>query len=364
LLTYLKTQLSRLRGFLWRRQQLGLSRTRLLLWDLPVSVSARFYKKYATWLNGHLLGPTANRWRLRRFQRDAQRSEGNRFYIIVMPGTLHLLLPALALLPGHLEVVLVFNGAARWEAALLRCRYPGCAYLRLLILPGSSLAHGDVLTLLLRSEKRNFGVLDHDLYVFDPLLFDQLEPGDNQCLLALYGDTGPSGLPYPHTCFLYFNTPLMRALMQRYRVGARLYRRAPRRLQHRLDAIGLPRGSYLKGHHNFFDTLNLLLALAYSEGLGLGFLASPDTRDVFHIGGTSGGSPRTADVFQLYARQRFLELSDEPELRKRYAWTLPDLPPPGALRAALRHDTGTQHALAVIDELIPRLQRTLAGAGQ
>jgi len=47
--------------------------------------------------------------------------------------------------------------------------------------------HGDVITLLLQNESGNFGLIDHDCYVFDPRIFESLAPGPNDCLTAIYG---------------------------------------------------------------------------------------------------------------------------------------------------------------------------------
>ena len=112
---------------------------------------------------------------------------GDAFYVIVMPGTLHFLLPCLALLPRHLKVVLLGNGASTWERHIVAHRFPALPYCPLATLPATSLMHGDVITLLLQNESANFGLIDHDCYVFDPRIFESLAPGPNDCLTAIYG---------------------------------------------------------------------------------------------------------------------------------------------------------------------------------
>ena len=66
--------------------------------------------------------------------------------VIAMPHTLHFLLPCLALLQGHAPLVLLANGAKRWERSLLRQRFPEVPMFRLRTMPGSSLSHGDAAT--------------------------------------------------------------------------------------------------------------------------------------------------------------------------------------------------------------------------
>lgn len=245
---------------------------------------------------------------------------GTLFFVIVMPRTLHFLLPCLELLPSGLDVGLLVNGAAAWEQHVLARRFPSLPQLRLATLPGSSLAHGDVLNLMLENSTRDFGILDHDTYVFDAGLFEQLHFQEDECMLGLFrGTSHRTGLHYPHTYFLYFNTTLLRGLMQRHGVDANLYRRAPTRVRSTLQRFHLSDRSYLKDHHDFFDTLHLMLALAYAEGLEVRMLEPAHAQDTFHVGGTSQGTHHTKDLTELYIQATFLELTHDPEIQRRYA---------------------------------------------
>jgi hypothetical protein len=75
-----------------------------------------------------------------------------------MPDTLHFLIPRLRLLPRSVNVLLIGNGACAWEREALAVAFPDYPCLVLGTLPGNSLAHRDVITLLLRANERHFGL--------------------------------------------------------------------------------------------------------------------------------------------------------------------------------------------------------------
>src|SRR2546421_4817789 len=132
----------------------------ITLWLLLRIALARGHRKLARRLNANRLLDTVNAVRLHGAYPATSEPYDGYFCIIVMPGTLHFLIPCLTLLPQGLQVVLVANGARRWELAALRRRFPRYPICRLVALPWSSLSHGQVLTLLLHTAPRNFGVLD------------------------------------------------------------------------------------------------------------------------------------------------------------------------------------------------------------
>ena len=143
--------------------------------------------------------------------------------------------------------------------------------------------------------------------------------------------------------------------MQRYQVDARPYRKAPTRLQAKLDHIGLTKGVYLKDYHNYFDTLHLLLSLAFYEGQRVSFIPLRDPSGVFHVGGTSVGSHRTTDLAQLYIRQRFLEFVDSDELTQHYSYLYDGFHSSADLRRRLPRSPEVAAMLPVLNELMQRL---------
>jgi len=95
-----------------------------------------------------------------------------RLHIIVVPNVLHFLTTAVRLLPDSCAKGFVLNGAAPWEADYLRRHFPEIPQARLRAFPGRPLQHGAVVDWLLSLEQAPFGLLDHDLFVLDPTLFD------------------------------------------------------------------------------------------------------------------------------------------------------------------------------------------------
>jgi len=265
---------------------------------------------------------------------------GDAFYVIVMPGTLHFLLPCLALLPRHLKVVLLGNGASTWERHIVAHRFPGLPYCPLATLPATSLMHGDVITLLLQNESANFGLIDHDCYVFDPQIFESLAPGPNDCLTAIYGGvSAKTGVPYPETYLMFLHAAVLKDTMARYHVDARIHREAPQRLRAVLERIGLRDGVFVKDYLTFFDTLHLLVAIS-------------------HVGGTSWRTTETKELIDCYIDWCFLDLVDSNDLRRRYRSRTRPFRSPAQVRAAIPMTPEAFAQVAWIDALVARLAPT------
>jgi len=293
----------------------------ILLHHAPKLALLRLYAKLSRKINGKLINPTINRNLIRKFHKLHQKELGQHFYLIVMPGVLHFLVPCLKLIPKKVPLFLLFNGTKEWEIKYLNEKFPDIPGLRLKTLPASCLAHGDVITLLLESNTKNFGILDHDLYLFDEEIFTNLEFKQNECLLAIYAEQSEkTGFIYPHTCFLFFNVSLISSLMSRYKIDANLYKKAPSRLKDSLSSIGLTNGVYLKDYHNFFDTLNLVLAMAFTEKLQVRYLDLKTPSKTIHVGGTSMGQHITKDLSNIYIHLYFLEYINDPILIKHYSY--------------------------------------------
>jgi hypothetical protein len=358
MLSDLRTDFWRLRRAAARLRQQGHGWLSLLLIRLPFAAARRAYRRIAVLVNRQVLIPLFNDRKFEAFEAFLRQTSGKRFFVIVMPGVLHFLLPCLRLIPTSVGLVFIHNGSKRDEEDVLTRLYPQHPQFRLTTLPGSSLAHGDVLTLLLTHSRDDFGIIDHDLYVFDGTVFDRLVFSDGEALLGLFGGANQeAGLVYPHTFFLYFRAEAMRDLMERHGVTARVYRRAPRRLRDQLAALGLPTGRYLKDYVDFYDTLQLLIAIAYCEGLRPGFVPLADPNDAVHVGGTSSGTQAVnMNLAGLYVRALFLELACNALLPDRYRNTLGKFCSAAEIRPLLPRTPETLRMLPVLDRLMMKLE--------
>jgi hypothetical protein len=327
-----------------------------LLLHLPRVMLLRLYRKLARGINRALPFRRLNERALCRLHAGNPRhADGGHFYVIVMPGTLHFLLPCLALLPTDLRVSLLSNNARDFELRQLAASFPRFPICRLASMPGTSLSHGDVITLLLNTNSANFGLLDHDCFVFDRTLFDDLAPGPRQCLTAIFGGTGKKArVTYPETYFLFLNTPVLRDIMARYHVDARIYRAAPEGVRAILERIGLSHG--VKDHLGFFDALHLMLCLAMAEGFEYRFLQHVDRHAIAHVGGTSWRTRETEALIDCYIDWRFLELVRDEPLRHRYARRLRPFTSAAEVRAAIPMTPDAFARLTMVDRVVDRLR--------
>jgi hypothetical protein len=280
-----------------------------------------------------------------------------------MPQVLHFLLPCLALLRGRVPLVLLANGARRWEMDLLRRHLPEAGQFRLRCLPGTSVEHGDVISLLIEHHRGPFGIVDHDCYLFDEHLLEQLQPAPGECLVAPFADQHPHlPFPLPLTHLLVLNAEPLRALMHEAGVDAGIARQAPPVVRAALGRLGLPPDGYLKPYQRFHDTLHLLLVLALDRGLKLRVPLSDAESPFAHIGGTSIGTHHTKSLFALYVHLCFLELQVDDELRRRYAFlTQPLATAAEALARRGQADPGWE-GLSLLAQLLPRLRLALQRA--
>ncbi|WP_342120686.1 hypothetical protein [Pseudoduganella sp. OTU4001] len=338
---------------LWQRLRQRHASTPTAARRLLAAVALRAYRRLAYAVNDGFLMRRASAPRFAAFQAGIAERLGGHFYVIVMPDTLHFLLPCLRLVAGRLPIVLLLNGARAWEAALLRQHFPDLPQFRVATLPRSSVNHGAMIDMMLRHNAHDFGILDHDLYLFDQRVLQELRFSDAEFLLCLLADSGPRWT-YPLTHFLYFRAAAWQRLMRQYGVGAGIYRKVPAAARGQLRGAGLRDGETLKPYHDFYDTLHVLLALGYSEGMELVQFEFADG-GVIHLGGTSIGSHHTKGMMDLYIHLLFLELAQVPELERRYAHLAAPFNNAGALRARLPQTPEVRRQLDLLDRLAGQL---------
>jgi len=358
----------RLRNAVRPMRDRGLDLASIALLHLPAATFLRAWQRLARPLNGGRL-QAINERRFSAFAAGLPDDGRPRFYVIVMPNVLHFLLPCVALLERDARVVLLVNGAHRWERSFLAAHLGGLPCFRLWTLPLSSAEHGHVISMLLRNNPGSFGIVDHDCYVFDRGLFGKLAFPAKESLLGLFQESrAADGFTYPLTFFLFFNAEILRSVMARHGIDARLYRTMPPQVTATSRRAGLAPANPWKSHHSFFDTLHVLLAAALADGHEFRFLSSQLPQPAMHIGGTSIGSHHTKDLFNKYVTLRFLEFLGNPLLSRRYAFLTAPLRTSQEVLRAFAPSHPVWRALPVIDTLIRRLHEDLghgkcAGSG-
>jgi hypothetical protein len=146
--------------------------------------------------------------------------------------------------------------------------------------------------------------------------------------------------------------------MQEYGVGAQAYHQVPERVLSRFESLGLRKGETMKSYHEFYDTLHVLLALAYADGLSVARIEPQLPDSVYHIGGTSIGTHHTKDLIHLYTHLKFLELSGEPLLQRHYAAIASPFASSAEVHAKLEGTAHDFHQIQLVDRLVKKLSNT------
>ncbi|MEM7225131.1 MAG: hypothetical protein AAF495_19290 [Pseudomonadota bacterium] len=347
----------KLRTFYAKGRHQGYGPLQVFAKRLPSALLAKAYRRFTVWVNGRLVNPLINRGRLKAFHAGSGKGLKDPFYLIVMPDTLHFLNPCMRLVVGQATIVLLHNGARDWERAFLEERYPGLPAVALATVPGSSVNHGDVLNLLLETSPGNFGVLDHDAYVFNPEIFADLSFAEGELMLSyFYGYSTKAQIFFPYTHFLYFNRALMLDVMRRNRIDCNHYKRPRQEILEKLKAGGVEVEVALKDYHWFFDTLHLLYAVGYAEGLRVGFLDIDDDYAILHVGRTSTSTHTTKALTQVYIDLRFLELPCNRDLIEPYRAKITKCESSQKLRVTLPPTKEVQEILKDVDTIVDRLE--------
>jgi hypothetical protein len=347
----------KLQRFYARARHQGYGRFSVFAQRLPLAVLGKLYKGFAVFANGQIVNKLINLPRFKKFYDSNTDNTENIFYLIVMPNTLHFLNPCLKLIHRKVNICLLFNGAKQWERDFIKAHFPGLPWQRLIALPGSSVSHGDVLNLLLQTNKNNFGVIDHDTYVFNDSVFEDLSFAENEFLIAyFYGQSKKAKMYYPLTHFLFFNTKIVLDIMQRNNVDCRLYRKPPKRIFQKLTEAGIKPNVPLKDYHSFFDTLHLLYVVACAEGWCATILDVDDKYAILHVGGTSWSGHSTKELIQVYTDLRFLELTCNRDLIKMYKKKITKCQSSQELREILLRTRDVIPLLLDVDMVISRLK--------
>ena len=343
--------LSRIRLFITRAHRIGIPTYRALLCELPCLIVWRTFNRLSSLLysiiDQHRLADKHTKQALNQLTKN----DGTYFYIIVVPQVLHLLIPAVRLVQHHVRAIFILNGISSAERCALQKEFPEIPVLPIWTLPKSSWPHGHLLSLLLRSSKRDFGILDHDFFLFDPSAISKLTFKENEFAICVTSwRNSLTGIEFPGTHFLYLRASLLRDLMSQYKVGAHLYKKIPINVKPFLEEIGLSMDNPPKEYQSFFDSFLLLSALAMHDGFKARKLHI-DTSAWTHVGGTSMGIQVTKDAVHHYVSSRFIELLADAAISREYHRMLLAAPDRAQqLRTAL-----DPKIAARVDKLIDRL---------
>jgi hypothetical protein len=304
------------RGTHWVRSRKAdtTSLLRVLFYELPLKLVKKATRRVAAFLNLLLIANPHTCSRFEQFQDRHRKRLNHHYYIIILPNTLHIVAACLQCIPDHVDIILVTNGTKKWENRYIATHFHTYPTLNLPTVPGSSHEHGRVLNLLLKHNRHNFGIIDYDLFVFDPEFFNNFELAKNELLIGAFKlQNKKTGLEFPTTHFMFFNVALVQSLMEKYAIGAQEYRGIPRRLRNKLAKVGFGYDNFLKSYLRTFDTLNLLMAMAMAENKHIRFKTPAS---YFHLARTGGGG--TGNPFIAYTDLKLLEHSRDEALKAAY----------------------------------------------
>lgn len=253
------------------------------------------------------------------------------FFIVVTPGSLHLVKLCLQLVPEDQDIVLVLNGVMRWEKRWIM------RHLRIngLITFPIVLNHDQVIDYLLNWMDKPFGLLDYDCFVFAKDCYRKIRNiTESTSFAAYYGTLNEGrGVVFPETFFMFINTPVLKQIEKKYGVDSRIIRwhDLPLTVQTKLTERGINSDRLPEARKDYFDTLRVLMALALAENYQFDFppegfinYMEQQPEDLFHVGSTFGVPYYGAKTTSLYRARgayfwyRALELEDNLEIREKY----------------------------------------------
>jgi len=252
------------------------------------------------------------------------------FFIIVMPGGMHLAYLAMRFIPSYVDKVVILNGTAPWESSWARRMMGADHYVDIHF----SLQHSEVLDLLFDTISYNFGIIDYDCYVFREQLFSELVNISDDCAINAVFFRNNSVLKWdvPETFLLFFNTELINQIRSVYGIGAAASKwdDLSDKIRCALESIGLNSECLPEVHKPYFDTLRLLMMLSKVERKSYHFVdhlpASPTPSETaYHVGGVSDPT-NVKGIWNYrgsYFWYRVLEQIDDEELNRAYSRKFP-----------------------------------------
>lgn len=251
-------------------------------------------------------------------------NQNNPFFIVLIPGSIHVFEICLKYIPPSVNIVLILNGLDQWEQDYVSSKfnYPSISIRELT-------SHGKVLDLIFDHFKKPFGIVDYDCFVFDSSLFERIKHLPNKSLMNavfLYHDE-VSNQDVPRTYFLFLNTPFINSIRSRYHVSAVAcaFHELSHAAKKQISKLGINDQIKLMNNLSNFDTLHAILSLGFSKGLNVNFIERLDHEtvnidEVVHIGGIS----KPNEIHSMYSLRgalfwrKSLDANPSNELRQHY----------------------------------------------
>jgi hypothetical protein len=248
------------------------------------------------------------------------------FFIVLVPGCLHIARKSLDLIPESTKIILILNGLDDFEEKWIIRNLNRYLTVKTPIL----VRHYIVINSLFNSGNESFGILDFDCFVYDANFFEQISQIKEDVSFQTYFayENKNLGLSFPETFFLFMNASVINDLRKRYSVSAApiSWSELNSQLQHKLGLIGIGPKRMPEQHKSNFDTLRLIMALSLCEKRPFNFLQKKDcyTRfheDIVHVGGVSYpiGFSDTWKFLGSYFWLSVLEAEHDIELRQHYS---------------------------------------------
>ncbi|PKO09626.1 MAG: hypothetical protein CVU40_10045 [Chloroflexi bacterium HGW-Chloroflexi-2] len=249
----------------------------------------------------------------------------NTFFIIAIPGCLHILEICLKNIPNYINIIIVSNGLTGWEQTWLS---KNLKFRKIIKIP-FLYPHGEVIDILIKNIDKPFGIMDYDCFVFDHNLFKEaIVISQNHQLNAFFCYKNKKiDLELPETFFLYINPYVYNQLMKKYRINCNIttYFDLPISVRKKIQKIGILKNQMPEDHKNYFDTLKVLIVLGIADGKKINFIRKFPTgfepsNEIFHVGGSSDPN-NYKNLWSLrgsYLWRFVLENHWDKELRKNY----------------------------------------------
>lgn len=250
----------------------------------------------------------------------------NPLFIVVIPGSLHLVEICLRFVPQNISTILINNGLSDWESDFSRKHLNRAGIINI----PRMIEHGQVIDFLLAGLDQPFTILDYDCFVFKTSIFSEMTVIESgQMMNAIFAHRNEVlKLDVPETFMLTLDPKIIRQLQSTYHVTSKMqdFCTVPVKARHKLSTIGIDAHHYPEEYKSHFDTMRLLFALGLAEGYKCNFIrriptVCPVNDEIFHIGGSTDNSNSTIkwQMRGSYFWRRALEECPYPELKAYYS---------------------------------------------